>query len=272
MRPKKIRWVKCEPGERCFRPICKPLKELEGVILSIDPTIQIVDISHNINPYSIEQVSFLILSYYDYYPEKTIHLTVVDPGVGGSRIPVIIKTVKYYFIGPDNGIFSYIIHKEDYTVFRIDINKLKKYYPHVISNTFHARDIFGPVSALLSKGILPEELGYLYHNELVCIKADIKIDQKEILAKIIHIDRFGNIISNFSRGNYDQMKMHKIKEISIKNLILNSMKDSYSNVKKGEFLALWGSHGFLEISINQGNAAKELNCMINSDFIKIKLE
>jgi S-adenosylmethionine hydrolase len=245
---------------------------VKGVILSIDPDIQIIDISHNIHPYSIEQVSFLVFCYYDYYPKGTIHLAVVDPGVGGSRIPIIIKTAKYYFVGPDNGIFSYIINKEDFTVFRVEINKLKKYYSQIISNTFHARDIFGPVAALLNKGIPPERLGSSYHKKLSFIKTDIKMNQNEILAKIIHIDRFGNIISNFSRSNYQQMKLGKIKKISIKKLTLTGIKDSYSNVKKDEFLALWGSHGFLEISINQGNAAKELNCLINKDFIKIRLE
>jgi S-adenosylmethionine hydrolase len=245
---------------------------VKGVILSINQNIQIIDITHNISPFYIEQVAFIMFNYYDYYPEATVHLAVVDPGVGGERIPLIIRTEKYFFVGPNNGIFSYIIANENYSVYQVEIDKLKKYNPHFISNTFHARDIFGPAAALLTKGILPEELGHIYHQELMLNKTDISIKQDEILAKIVHIDRFGNIISNFSINNYRQMKNRKIKEISLKNILLDGLEKTYSNVRKGKFLALWGSHGFLEISINQGNAAKELKCLCNKDIIKIKLE
>lgn len=245
---------------------------VKGVILSVDHNIQITDIAHTIDPYSIEQASFIILNYYCHYPENTVHLVVVDPGVGKKRIPLIIKTDKYFFVGPDNGIFSYIITMENYRAYIIEIEKLKQYRNQIISDTFHARDLFGPAAAFLSTGIPPEELGSPFNKDLVLKKTDIEVNGNEIIAKVIYIDHFGNIISNFSKNKFQQIKNRKIKRIGINKVSLIRLMDTYSDVKKGEYLALWGSHGFLEISINQGNAAKTLNCLINKDVIKIELE
>ena len=245
---------------------------VKGVILSINNNIKIVDITHDVKPYSIQQAAYTILTYYNYYPQNTIHLVVVDPGVGSVRFPLIIKTKKYYFVGPDNGIFSYIISKEKCHTFEIVPEKLERFYHCEISTTFHARDIFAPTAALLSKQISPEQLGCSFRKDLYCFDTDVLTGDNEIVAEIIYIDHFGNVVSGFSRKAFEDEKNRKIKEIIIKNNKLDSIKKTYSDVDEGEFLALWGSNGFLEISINKGNAAQKLGCRMNDDSIIIKLE
>ena len=245
---------------------------VKGVMLSLEKDIEIVDITHTVNPFSIDQAAYIIFNYYNYYPGGTVHLVVVDPGVGGSRLPLIIKTKKYYFVGPDNGIFSYIISKESYNAYSIKPGKCKKYFPVNASATFHARDIFGPAAALLSKGISPGRLGDPYTKSLHSFEQNVYINKNEIVVKIIYIDWFGNIISGLSKDIFKKVKTGEIREIIIKDLVLSCIKKTYSDVKKGEFLALWGSSGFLEISLNGGNAAEKLDCKMNVDFLKIKLE
>jgi len=239
---------------------------VKGAIFSSFPDARVIDITHEIKPFQIEEAAYTLMSYYSYYPKDTVHLTVVDPGVGGKRAPLIIKTANYYFVGPDNGLFSYIFQKEAYTAFEINTTM----FDSKISATFHGRDIFAPVAAKLARGVKPELLAHPFPAKPVDFAKHISDKQQEFEAKIISIDRFGNIITDFSLFEYDAQSAKRVKSIVVSNQILKTIKRTYSDVKNGELLALWGSAGFLEISVNKGNAAEHLNCKLGDNNIRIK--
>ncbi len=241
---------------------------VKGAIYSNFPDARVIDITHEIKPFQIEEAAYILMSYYSYYPKETVHLTVVDPGVGSSRAALIIKTANYYFVGPDNGLFSYIYQKEAFTAYEINT----KMFAEKISATFHGRDIFAPVAAKLARGVKPDLLAKLYDKKPIDIAEHISEDKNIFKAKIISIDRFGNIITNFSKFEYDTLLSKKIENISLKDHLIFPFRKTYSDVKPGELLALWGSAGFLEISINEGNAAESLQCRMENDIVKIQLK
>jgi S-adenosylmethionine hydrolase len=247
---------------------------VEGMMLSINPHAHIINISHNILPFQIEQAAFTVMGYYKFFPKGTVHLVVVDPGVGGERLPLMVKTAKYFFVGPDNGLFSYVFQNEAYTSYKIDISRLqdRRSMSGFISSTFHARDVFGPVAALLSRGITPDKIGDVYKEKPVVVTRSVRKEDNLIRAKIISIDHFGNIITKVTRNEVEQSGVNIIKKVVIKGKVLGGLKRTYSDVAENEYLALWGSGGFLEIAVNQGNAAKQLDCTINQEIIEIYLE
>ncbi len=240
---------------------------VKGSIFTYFPDAKIMDITHEIQPFQIEEAAYILTSYYDYYPKNTVHLAVVDPGVGSSRSAIIIKTANYYFVGPDNGLFSYIYQKEAYTAYEINTEM----FVEKISPTFHARDIFAPIAAKLARGVKPELLANPFTKKPVDIAEHLSDKQDLFKARIISIDRFGNIITNFSKFEFDTLFNTKIKYISVKDQTIHSLHNTYSEVKSGELLALWGSSGFLEISINRGNAAKFLQCQVGTDIVDVHL-
>jgi S-adenosylmethionine hydrolase len=246
---------------------------VKGVILSINPDACILDLAHDITPFNIEEAAYILENHYDYFPKGTIHLAVVDPGVGSKRIPVIIKTAKYYFVGPDNGIFSFIIQSEAYTAYKINLEKLLQLLniKREMSSTFHTRDIFGPVAALLTKGISVEKLSSNLSNQLLLLTDQIYVTNNMVHAKIINIDRFGNLITNFSQKKHGDLSSRGIQEITIKDKTIKSVHTKYSDVRKNDFLAFWGSTGLLEISINKGSAEKKLGCIAGKDEVRILL-
>jgi len=239
---------------------------VKGSVFSNYPDVRITDITHEIKPFQIEEAAYILMSYYNYYPKDTVHLTIVDPGVGSSRLSLIIKTANYYFVGPDNGLFSYIYQKEAYTAYAIKT----ELFGENISSTFHGRDIFAPVAAKLARGVKPELLAQPMNNLPVSITKHVSKNQNNFEAKIISIDRFGNIITNLTKFDFDVSLNKKIESISYKDTILKTVNKTYSDVNQGEIVALWGSAGFLEISINKGNAAEYFLCKPESDRIKIK--
>jgi S-adenosylmethionine hydrolase len=246
---------------------------VKGIILSINPHARIVDTSHSIQSYQIEQGAYILASFYHVFPAKTVHLAVVDPGVGGTRTPLIIKTSRYFFVGPDNGLFTYIMHKEAYHAYQISLQRLEQL--HLVSqtsSTFHGRDIFAPAAALLSKGTpltaLADPLSCTPH-----ILADrTGQDQQVFHARVILIDHFGNIITTCSRFQFPPDGARKIRSIKIKNTVLSSVQQTYGDVPPGSLLALWNSSGFLEIAVNQGNAAQVLGGLNGLEYVDIVLE
>jgi S-adenosylmethionine hydrolase len=246
---------------------------VQGVLLQMCPDIKIINVTHSIEPFRIEKAAYLLVGYYNNFPKGTVHIIVVDPGVGSERKPVILRTANYYFVGPDNGIFSYLISKEAYTAYTIDIHKIKKFNPvGDLSATFHARDLFAPTAALIAKGIRPEHIGSIYAGKLVSLPNHPDYENDFVTSHIINIDRFGNITCNFTRFDLERITRRSIKKVSIKGKSFNKIHNTYSDVKQGEFLALWGSAGFLEIAMNQGNAAENLECNADKDTVQIVLD
>jgi S-adenosylmethionine hydrolase len=249
---------------------------VKGMILSINPRVQIVDISHAVQPYRIEQGAYILASTYQKFPRETVHLAVVDPGVGDTqRRPIILKTAHYFFVGPDNGLFTFVMQKEDHQAYRIDLPGLKRLQPDIpVSPTFHARDIFGPVAALLAKegSKLLNRLAQPLKPTPQMLAEGIRYDRQTVRVRVIMVDHFGNIITACSRSQLPQNTVGKIRTIKINDIVLTSVYHTYSDVQPGCLLALWNSAGFLEIAVNQGSAADKLGCTGNLEQVEIVLE
>ena len=222
---------------------------VKGSVLSVNPRVIIADITHEIAPQDIEAAAFTLLASYQTFPAGTIHVAVVDPGVGSARRPIVVRAADQLFVGPDNGIFTYIYDREpSHRVFHITS---EKYFRPSPSTTFHGRDIFAPVAAALSNGVKPENLG-LEINDPVRLKNSLT---PEVL-KIIHIDRFGNCITNITRDLIDPKRPPTL---VVNRKQIRSFRECYGAATSNELFAIWGSAGFLEISMNGKSAAAKLH-------------
>ena len=242
---------------------------VKGVIKTMAPQTEIIDITHDIEPFAIHSAAFALLNYYRQYPSETIHLLVVDPGVGGARKPVIVRTAHYYFVGPDNGIFQYLLSRKAYTLYAIDMEKLPG---SAKSSTFHARDVFGPAAALLANGTHPQEIGKKIDNHTQTTSGIRKQKEGTYELDCVTVDRFGNIISTLERSVLERLKGKRIREIRVKGRKLTSVSHYYSQVENGALLALWNSQDFLEIAVCCGSAQKILDFDPQKDHIEVDLE
>lgn len=212
---------------------------VKGAIASVNPNVPIIDVTHEIPAQDIEAGAFMLLAAYKTFPRGTIHVAVVDPGVGSARRPIIAVTNDQFFVGPDNGIFSYISAHRTFHV------TAEKYFRPNPSSTFHGRDVFAPVAAALSTGVAPEQFGPEINDE-------VRLPSLESPLRIIHIDRFGNCVTNISREKFSG------KSLSINGHTITAFRNFYGEAPAGEVFAIWGSAGFLEISVNGGSAARVL--------------
>ena len=217
---------------------------VKGAILSVNPNVPIVDITHEIPSQDIELGAFMLLAAYKTFPRGTIHLAVVDPGVGSARRPIIVTANDQFFVGPDNGLFTYIYDREpSHQTFHVTTDQYFRPNP---SSTFHGRDIFAPVAAALSIRVAPEQFGPLINDE-------VRLPSLETPVRIIHIDRFGNCVTNISREVFEG------KSLTINGKKISAVRKFYGEASPGEIFSIWGSAGFLEISVNGGSAAQILN-------------
>ena len=236
---------------------------MKGVILSIYQDARIEDITHDIAPQNIYEANFVIQSSYHYFPKGTIHVCVVDPGVGNTRKPVLIQTENYMFIGPDNGIFTGIINKEN--ILNVIELTETKYWLENISQTFHGRDIFAPVAAYLAKGENSLNFGKKIKTEnLTRLNISRPIKKKDsYIGSVQFIDHFGNIITDIPNSEIQGNITGKVKNNDFKGLVL-----SFSEANSNDLYAIKGSNGYIEIFINKGNAGRYTNATIG-DTVKI---
>jgi S-adenosyl-L-methionine hydrolase (adenosine-forming) len=233
---------------------------VKGVILASNPNARIVDISHEIAPQDIEAGAFTLLAACPSFPPGTIHVAVVDPGVGSSRRPILIQTSEQFFVGPDNGIFSYVCDQSALVGMFHLTNP--KYFRHPVSPTFNGRDIFAPVAAALSTGIKPGELGERIKDyvKLKPLKAETS-NSGEIVGRIIHIDRFGNCVTNITQAELTAEIIASGVKLRLKRRVVKSFRSYFAEEtgSKEKVFAIWGSAGFLEIAAAHESAAKVLN-------------
>jgi S-adenosylmethionine hydrolase len=231
---------------------------MKGVILSINPRCTIIDITHEIEPQDIMGAGLALSGAYNFFPEGTIHVAVVDPGVGSLRRPLLIETEKYFFVGPDNGIFSFIpAGKQTGNVFEMTDTSFFLPSP---SSTFHGRDIFAPVAAHLSTGKQPECFGSRITDRITLDTPEAKIlNTNTAEGEIIHIDRFGNLITNLSRDFVEKMTGGKPFRIEMKGGSSNRLLPNYAGAEEGELFCLFGSADRLEISVKNRSAEKMMN-------------
>lgn len=237
------------------------VSEMKAVILSISPNARIIDISHNVSKFDVRMGAYILASASKYFPKNTIHVAVVDPGVGVSRLPILIETKNSFFIGPDNGLL--VLAAERQGIKKIFELKNKDFMLNEISNTFHGRDIFAPVAAHLFNGVLPPLFGSKIKKIVKPIFTEIKRTSKSIIGQVLHIDEFGNIITNIHDSDINPKPKKKMITIEFPTSRMKvRLCNSYSYVNLGELLILIGSHSFLEISANQSNAAEITNIKV----------
>lgn len=229
---------------------------MKAVMLGIAPNVRFVDVSHEIPPQDIMAGAWVVRNSAFLYPPGTVHLVVVDPGVGTSRHAVALKIKDQYFVGPDNGIFSLLFDEFEYEAYMLNN---PKYWREGVSNTFHGRDIFAPVAAHLSNGVSLEETGEPI-EELVTYHWAVPIADKDGLQGwVVHIDRFGNLITNLSHDLIKDHLKNKNVKIYVGNTMLEKIVNTFGDVEEGEPAAFIGSSGMLEIGINKGNASRMLS-------------
>ncbi|KPK64134.1 hypothetical protein AMJ83_03825 [candidate division WOR_3 bacterium SM23_42] len=221
---------------------------VKGEILKIVPDVRIVDITHNLDPYNIRGAAFLLYAVYDNFPRGTVHLVVVDPGVGGVRKPLIVESSGHLFVGPDNGIFSYF-YNPDSKVHAITVGT-------VASATFHARDIFGPAAARLATGVTVQALG-----KQIDTYEQFKVPQAKqvgdrLCGEIVYIDHFGNCITNIP-------VRYRVRHMSVSHHMINVVQ-SYGDGAVGQPICVRGSVGYYEIACYKGDAQALLGITVGT--------
>ena len=229
---------------------------MKGVILNINPQVQIVDITHTVPPQDIHGAAFLIDSAYRYFPNGTIHVVVVDPGVGSKRRAIVCQTGTAYFVCPDNGVLTHILYNEGH-IHTVAVGNSTYFLPQV-SNTFHGRDIFAPVAAHLSRGVPIRKLGNLVAKPIQLPTPKPQVTDGTIIGQIIWIDSFGNLVTNITHEILGALDGRNNIVIHAGSVEINRLNRSYAESAVGKTLAIVGSTNQLEISINQGNAAQTL--------------
>jgi S-adenosylmethionine hydrolase len=234
---------------------------MKGALLKVNAQTQIVDISHEIGPQDIWEAAFALKTSYHYFPKGTVHLAIVDPGVGSSRRPILVVTENYFFVGPDNGIFSLIFGEaERLAVYHITASH---YYLTDHGPTFHGRDIFAPVASWLAKGIPAENFGEVIQDY---VKLNVPMSKKSangIDGHVVHIDRFGNAITNITYDDINALVSEGADQsamsIAIVGKEIKGLKKYYAEAAPGEPGAVINSSGYLEIFLFKQNARSVLS-------------
>ncbi len=232
--------------------------EMKGVILTINQRATIVDITHDIEKYNIGRASFMLASVVSYFPKGTIHLAVVDPGVGTERRAILVQTKCGFFVGPDNGLLMLAAQSQgiEHTY---ELSNHNLMLPKT-SNTFHGRDIFAPAAAYIDKGTQPNEFGPEIKNPVLHSFPVVERNNNILTGEVLYIDDFGNIITNIQEKNMFKSKIFNV-NLPMVSLELKFGK-AYSEAKPEEPIVLVGSYGFVELALNQGDAASKFNAKV----------
>lgn len=238
---------------------------MKGVVLSVCPSARIVDITHKIPAHDIQTGAFTLLASYKNFPKQTIHVAVVDPGVGSTRRPILIQSRDYFFVGPDNGLLSNAAEKEsDVKVFHLTN---EKYFCQSVSATFHGRDLFAPVAAWLACGVEAKEFGEEIDDFVKLGSLNPLVEGETLKGRIINIDRFGNIVTNIMPEHLTQKMIEHGFILKIGEHEISKFQDFYAAAKEREIFAIWGSAGFLEIVAFCASAEKMLNAKVGQEIV-----
>lgn len=239
---------------------------MKGSILSINPEVKIVDITHCIRPHEIMEAALVLKASYCYFPLRTIHAVVVDPGVGGSRRGLMVTSDKYMFVGPDNGVLTLVFEElVNYTCIELTATH---YFSKKISPTFHGRDIFGPVAAWLSKGIEHRHFGKIITDPVRLPMKWASTTGGRIEGEVLHIDRFGNLITNIRESDLEKAGAGGGLVCLLEGIDKPvPLAGYYGDVGIGSPCALVGSCGFLEVAVNRGKAADFFSAAVGDHVI-----
>jgi S-adenosylmethionine hydrolase len=239
---------------------------VKGVILNIAPEAEIIDICHSVQPFDVLDGALTLAAAYSYFPADTVHMVVVDPGVGTARRPIAATAGRYRFVAPDNGVLSLVGTSEE--PLRVHHITAEHYFLQPVSKTFHARDVFAPAAAYLAKGVeldkLGEEIADFVRLDLPQPKV---VDQQTLRGAVLKVDRFGNLITNITAQHVALLLQPQPPPFSI---VIGShkigvIKTTYGDAAPGELFGILGSMGYLEIATNQGSAAQTLGVTKGAD-------
>ena len=230
---------------------------VKGVICSINPAVRIIDITHGVQSFDVLDGAIAISQSYKYFPPSTIHLVVVDPGVGGARRPIIASTGQHTFVAPDNGVLSLAYEQEE----RLSVRHVtaEHYFRNPVSNTFHGRDVFAPVAAYLSKGVEPVKFGEEIKDFVRFVAPKPRAAGNNAWKGVVlKTDKFGNLITNISPADIPQLFTPNPPafRLTVGKAEVTQFRASYSQGAQGEIFAVLGSTGFLEISANRAAASR----------------
>jgi S-adenosylmethionine hydrolase len=230
---------------------------MKGVIAGIAPPALVVDITHDIAVYNVAEAAFVISEAWPYFPTGTIHLVVVDPGVGSSRRPILAEAGGHFFVAPDNGVLSMVF---DAAPHKVRVISNARMMLSQISRTFHGRDVFAPAAAHLANGMPPAKFGKLIHD---CLRLDVAANRHIggncWRGSILKIDRFGNLITSFPIERFSNIKTRPF-EVRVGREKIHRLALNYAETEIGEIFVIVGSSGHLEIAANQASAAERLGC------------
>jgi S-adenosyl-L-methionine hydrolase (adenosine-forming) len=231
---------------------------MKGTIAQINPQLKVIDITHEIPPQNIAAGRFCLMNAYAYFPPETVHIAVVDPGVGSSRRAIAVECANCFLVGPDNGLFSGILSRQS-AIASVELTTPKYWRTPQPSSTFHGRDIFATVGAYLANGVALLELGEsIDPNSLVQLPMpNYHVTATGIEGSIQYVDRFGNLITNIP-NTCIQNKNWSVKICNTSDSIIISSGATYNDCEPGDLIAIIGSHGWLEISVNGGSAQSVL--------------
>ncbi len=230
---------------------------MRGVILGVNPAAQVVDLCNSVNSFDVLDGALMIAQGYRYFPPDTIHLVVVDPGVGSARRPLLVTTSKHYFIAPDNGVLSLVMDREE----RVSVRHItsEHYFLHPVSNTFHGRDVFAPCAGWLSKGVEAEKFG-----EEITDYARFQLPKPKMISEhtlkgaVLKVDKFGNLITNLTPENAPAVFAEGATvRITVGEAAVSAgIRSAYAEGQAGELFGVLNSMGFLEIACKRGAASQ----------------
>ncbi|MBM3774053.1 MAG: SAM-dependent chlorinase/fluorinase [Acidobacteria bacterium] len=230
---------------------------MKGVILALAPGATIVDITHQIDAFEIAEAGFVIAQAAPWFPPRTVHVVVVDPGVGTSRRPILAEAAGQYFVAPDNGVLSMIYSRHPHRVRALTV---EKYFLKTVSQTFHGRDVFAPVAAHLARGAAPSRLGRLIRDYMrLYYEKPVRTARRGWTGAILKVDRFGNLITNFAASDFPILESQPF-QMTVGLRAVGRLAKNYAECFPGELFVIAGSSGYLEVSSSHTSAAKILGC------------
>ena len=230
---------------------------MKGVVAGIAPAARVIDISHDVAPYNVTEAAFIIAEAWPYFPKRTVHVVVVDPGVGSARRPILAEAAGHFFVAPDNGVLSMVF---DAAPHKVRVISNPKFMRRDVSRTFHGRDVFAPAAAHLAKGAKPAAFGKLIHDYVRAgIARPVRLGPASWRGAILKIDRFGNLITNFAAGDFAGITARPF-EMRAGAQRIHRLALTYAETEVGDLFVIVGSSGYLEIAANQTSAASLLGC------------
>ncbi len=239
---------------------------MKGVVLNINPAAQIVDICNNIQSYDLLDGALTIAQAYSYFPPNTIHVVVVDPGVGTARRPIVARAGAFLFVAPDNGVLSFVYEREE----RVTVRHVTAthHFLQPVSNTFQGRDVFAPVAAHLSKGVAPEKLGDEITDYVrFAIPRPKAVDGNTLKAVVLKVDKFGNLVTNIRAEDVPQLSQAAPFTLRVGKSQVTRFCSTFAQGAPGEVFAVLGSMGFLEIATNRGAASRVVEAGKGSEVV-----